>query len=175
LGLIGAVAPAVGSSIVDIGGGASLLVDRLLGEGYRDVIVVDVSEAALDVARTRLGPRGGEVTWIVADARHVRLPQPVDVWHDRAVFHFLTEEADRRAYLGSARAALRVGGHLVIAAFGPDGPERCSGLPVERYDAEKLAGLLGPEFELVRSFQRQHVTPAGSAQEFTYATFRRLR
>ncbi len=115
------------------------------------------------------------MTWMVADARYVRLPRPVDVWHDRAVFHFLTDEADRQAYLESVRTGLRVGGHLVIATFGLGGPESCSGLSVERYDAEKLGRCLGAEFELVRSFQRQHVTPAGSVQEFVYAAFRRLR
>ena len=152
--LIGAVAPAKDSRIVDIGGGASLLVDRLLDQGYSDVIVADISEAALDVARARLGDRGDKVTWQVADARHLRLPQQVDVWHDRAVFHFLTEEADRQAYLDSVRGALRVGGHVVIATFGPGGPDRCSGLQVERYDAGKLSEFIGPEFELVRSLDR---------------------
>jgi SAM-dependent methyltransferase len=173
--LIGAVAPAKNSRIVDIGGGASLLVDRLLDQGYNDLIVADISEAALDVARPRLGDRGDNVAWQVADVRHLRLPEQVDVWHDRAVFHFLTEEADRQAYLDSVRAALRVGGHVVIATFGPGGPERCSGLPVERYDASKLSQFFGSEFELVRSFQKRHLTPAGATQEFTYAAFQRLR
>jgi hypothetical protein len=127
------------------------------------------------VARARQGDRGDKVTWRVADVRHLRLPEQVDVWHDRAVFHFLTEEVDRQAYLDSVRAALRVGGHIVMATFGLGGPERCSGLQVERYDAGKLSDLLGPEFELVRSFQRQHVTPAGGRQEFSYTVFQRLR
>ena len=173
--LIGAVAPAKNSRIVDIGGGASLLVDRLLDQGYSAVTVVDISEAALDVARVRLADRGGRVTWRVADVRYLRLPDRVDVWHDRAVFHFLTETFDRQAYLDSVKAALRVGGHVVMATFGPGGPERCSGLPVERYDAGKLSEFFGSDFELLRSFQRQHVTPAGVTQEFTCAVLRRLR
>lgn len=173
--MIGAVAPAKESAIVDVGGGASLLVDRLLDHGYSDVIVVDVSSAALDVARARLGPRSDEVTWLTADARYLQLPRQVDVWHDRAVFHFLTEETDRQAYLDSVRGALRVGGHLVMATFGLCGPDRCSGLPVERYDAGKLREFLGPEFELVRALEKQHMTPGGATQEFTYAVFLRLR
>jgi hypothetical protein len=112
--------------------------------------------------------------WLSADARHVRLAEQVDVWHDRAVFHFLTDPADREAYRASVRAALKSGGHIVLATFGPGGPERCSGLPVERYDCAKLAEFFGAEFKPVRCFQRQHVTPGGSAQEFTYAVFRRL-
>ena len=137
--------------------------------------MADISEAALGVARARLGDCGGQVTWLVADVRYLRLSQKVDVWHDRAVFHFLTEEADRQAYLNSVRGALRVGGHVVIATFGLGGPERCSGLPVERYDAGKLSEHFGSEFELVRSIGKQHVTPAGAIQEFTYAVLRRHR
>ena len=173
--LIGAVAPAKDSAIVDIGGGASLLVDCLLYRGYDHLTVVDVSEAALEVARARLGTRGEAVTWVAADARHVRLPTLVDLWHDRAVFHFLTEEADRQAYLESVRSALRVGGHLVLATFAFNGPERCSGLPVQRYDPGSMGEFLGPDFELVQSLEREHVTPGGSGQLFTYAVFRRLR
>ena len=173
--LIGAVAPARQSRIIDIGGGASLLVHCLLDQGYSDLTVLDISEAALEVARARLGDRGDEVTWLAADARSLRLPEEVDVWHDRAVFHFLTEESDRQAYLASVRAALRVGGHVIIATFGPGGPDHCSGLEVERYDADKLAELFGPPFELVQNLQRQHVTPAGTSQEFTYAVLQRVR
>ena len=129
----------------------------------------------MDVARTRLGERGHKVTWRAGDARYLRLSQQVDVWHDRAVFHFLTDEADRQAYLDSVREALRVGGYVVIATFGPGGPERCSGLEVERYDADKLSACFGSEFDLMRSLEKQHVTPAGATQEFTYAVFRRHR
>ena len=107
--------------------------------------------------------------------RYLRLSEDVDVWHDRAVFHFLTTEADREAYLNSVRRTLRVGGHVVIATFGPAGPEQCSGLEVQRYDADKLSQFFGPEFALLRNLKKQHLTPAGTAQEFTYAVFRRLR
>ena len=175
LELIGAVAPSKDSKIIDVGGGASFLVDRLLDQGYSSVIVADISDAALGVARARLGDRGGQVTWLVADVRHLRLSQHVDVWHDRAVFHFLTAEADREAYLNSVRGALRVGGHVVMVTFGLRGPERCSGLLVERYDAGKLSQRFGSEFELLRSFERHHVTPSGAEQEFTYAVFQRHR
>jgi SAM-dependent methyltransferase len=175
LDLIGAVAPARESAIVDIGGGASLLVDCLLDRGYRHLAVVDVSEAALEIARVRLGPRGDGVAWVAADARYVRLPTQVDLWHDRAVFHFLTEEADRQAYLESVRSALRVGGHVILATFALNGPERCSGLPVRRYDPDSMGEFLGPDFELVQSLEREHVTPGGSSQLFTYAVFRRIR
>jgi ubiquinone/menaquinone biosynthesis C-methylase UbiE len=175
LDLIGAVVPAKDSRIIDIGGGASLLVDRLLDEGYNHVMVADISEAALDAARARLGDRGDMATWLTADVRCLRLPEQVDVWHDRAVFHFLTEGADRQAYLDSVRAALRVGGHIVMATFGSGGPDRCSGLPVERYDTVKLSEFFGPDFKLVRNLERQHVTPAGGTQEFSYTVFRRLR
>ena len=173
--LIGAVAPAKDSAIVDIGGGASLLVDCLLDRGYDHVTVVDASDAALGVARARQGARGDAVAWIAADARYVRLPTQVDLWHDRAVFHFLTEEADRQAYQESLRSALRVGGHLILATFALNGPERCSGLPVQRYDPDSMGGFLGPDFELVQSLEREHVTPGGSGQLFMYAVFRRLR
>ncbi len=171
--LIDAVAPARHSAIVDVGGGSSFLVDRLLDRGYTDLIVADVSDEVLRVVRERLGGRAKEVTWLVADARHLRLPEKIDVWHDRAVFHFLTNESDRRAYVDSALSALRIGGHVVIATFGPEGPERCSGLPVERYDAARLAECFGRAFQLLQSVQTQHVTPAGASQQFTYAVLRR--
>jgi SAM-dependent methyltransferase len=173
--LIGAVAPTRTSVIVDIGGGASLLVDRLLDEGYADLTVVDVSTAALELAQVRLGDRAAAVKWLVADARFLRLSGEVDIWHDRAVFHFLTADTDRMAYLDSVRNALRVGGHVVIATFGLGGPECCSGLEVERYDAEKLSKVFGTGFALTRSLTKQHVTPAGTTQEFTYAVLRRIR
>jgi ubiquinone/menaquinone biosynthesis C-methylase UbiE len=171
--LIGAVAPGTDSRIVDVGGGASLLVDRLLDSGYSRVVVADISLAALDVARSRLGDRGGQVTWVVADARYLQLPQQVDVWHDRAVFHFLTEGADQQAYLESVRRSLRVGGHVVMATFALEGPERCSGLPVERYSSAMLALRFGSDFQLLRAFTKEHLTPTGGSQQFTYVVLRR--
>jgi SAM-dependent methyltransferase len=151
------------------------LVDCLLAGGYTNLVVVDVSEAALDVARRRLGDLAEKVTWQVADVRELRLDEHVDVWHDRAVFHFLTSRADRAAYLQSVRNSLRVGGHVVIATFALSGPEQCSGLRVSRHSAEMLEDFFGPEFELVVSVERDHVTPSGGAQHFTYAAFRRNR
>jgi 2-polyprenyl-3-methyl-5-hydroxy-6-metoxy-1,4-benzoquinol methylase len=171
--LIGAVAPSKDARILDVGGGASLLVDRLLDQGYSALIVADVSESALGFARSRLGDRGARVTWLASDVRSLRLASPVDVWHDRAVFHFLTDAADREAYMNAVRGALRIGGHVVIATFGLGGPERCSGLPVERYDGAKLSKTFGADFALLRSFAKRHVTPSGVEQEFTYAVLQR--
>jgi len=173
--MIGAVAPALDDEIVDVGGGASTLVDQLLERGFKKLTVVDISDSALNAARTRLGSRAGEVNWLVADARNLHLPQQVDLWHDRAVFHFLTRKADQDAYLSCLLEALRPGGHIVVATFGPQGPDKCSGLPVERYDAEKLSGRLGPGFALLRSLKKMHTTPGGATQQFTYCVFRRRK
>jgi len=149
-------------------------VDRLLALGFTDVTVVDVSDAALRVARARLGQDAEAVSWLVADARQLTLPQPIDLWHDRAVFHFLTTGADQDAYLSSVRKALRVGGHAIIATFGLGGPEKCSGLLIQRYDAESLSARLGAGFVRVRVLERRHITPSGAPQEFTYGLFRRM-
>lgn len=173
--MIGAVAPAKDSAILDVGGGASRLVDCLLENGYTNLTVVDLSDAALDVAKRRLGDVAKGVTWHAADVRELRLPGQVDLWHDRAVFHFLTNDSDRAAYLASVRRALRVGGHVVIATFGPSGPEQCSGLQVSQYSAQALQDFFGEDLELVRSIERAHVTPGGGTQQFTYAVFQRLR
>jgi SAM-dependent methyltransferase len=145
----------------------------LLERGYTHVTVVDLSGRALDEVRTRLGPRASEVGLRQGDARTLRLTHPVDLWHDRAVFHFLTAEKDRVAYLESLRQALRPGGHVVLATFALDGPERCSGLPVQRYSPETLGQALGGDYRLVRSLERVHVTPARKEQRFTFAAFRR--
>lgn len=173
LALIREVAPAPSARIVDVGGGASVLVDRLLDEGYATVAVLDISERALDQAKSRLGQRGGRVQWLVGDLTTLdRLPE-FDVWHDRAVFHFLTREEARRSYVALAKRTLPAGGHLIMATFAPDGPEKCSGLPVCRYDAESLAAALGPSFRLVRSVDEVHHTPWGTPQHFIYALFQR--
>ncbi len=150
------------------------MVDHLLAQGFTRITVVDVSEAALKVAQDRLGPRAAAVSWLAADARYLDLGEEVDLWHDRAVFHFLTTAADQDAYLSVLRKALRPGGHVMIATFGLRGPEKCSGLPVERYDADKLSRRLGACFELRRVVERSHVTPTGSTQDFTYGLFRRM-
>ena len=135
--------------------------------------MVDIAEAALRAARERVGPRARGVRWLVADARHLSLPEPADLWHDRAVFHFLTDASDQEAYLRSLRTALAPGGHVILATFALSGPPSCSGLPVERYDASILARRLGPEFQLLRAIEKRHTTPAGAAQDFTYALFSR--
>jgi ubiquinone/menaquinone biosynthesis C-methylase UbiE len=171
--LIGAVALAKSSRIVDVGGGASLLVDRLVARGFTGVTVVDVSEAALGVARQRLGPRAATVAWVVSDARRLELAEPVDLWHDRAVFHFMTGAEDRKAYLDGLRRTVRPGGHVVLATFAPQGPDKCSGLPVSRYDASGLVAALGTGFCLLKSLVHRHQTPSGGSQPFTYALFRR--
>jgi 2-polyprenyl-3-methyl-5-hydroxy-6-metoxy-1,4-benzoquinol methylase len=161
------------SPIVDIGGGASRLVDALVDGGFEAVTVLDLSESALAAANARLGPAGAEVTWIVADVVGWRSRQRYDVWHDRAAFHFLTDAADRTAYVACLREALRPGGHAIIATFALDGPERCSGLPVVRYDAASLGEVLGDAFSLVETRRHDHHTPMGSTQRFQFSMFRR--
>jgi SAM-dependent methyltransferase len=161
------------SAVVDIGGGASRLVDALVDEGYEAVTVLDLSESALAAAKTRLGQAAAQVTWIVADVVGWKPRQRYDLWHDRAAFHFLTEEADRTAYVGCLREALRPGGHAIIATFALDGPERCSGLQVIRYDAARLGRVLGGAFNLVETRRHDHRTPMGSIQSFQFSVFRR--
>jgi SAM-dependent methyltransferase len=159
--------------VIDVGGGTSALAGRLLDLGY-SVAVLDVSPTALSRAHERLGPRGDGVEWIVADVTKNPDLGTFDVWHDRAVFHFLTEAADRAAYAGLLSRSVPVGGHAVIATFAPDGPEKCSGLPVRRYDAKGLAGALGADFELRKSVSQTHHTPWGKPQSFQYSLFRRV-
>lgn len=155
--------------IIDVGGGASTLVDDLLARGYRDITVLDLSEAAIAQARARLGLEAARVTWIVGDATRLELPeQRYEFWHDRAVFHFLTEQEDRERYVSQVRHALKTGGHIVVATFGPDGPERCSGLPVARYSPEGIHGQFGDQFAKIGSDSELHHTPWGSEQEFVY-------
>ncbi|MFH0297824.1 class I SAM-dependent methyltransferase [Bradyrhizobium sp. 31Argb] len=161
------------SPIIDIGGGASRLVDNLIENGFEDVTVLDISEASLRVARTRLGNRAAKVDWIVDDVTRWEPTRTYDIWHDRATFHFLTEENDRTAYAKRLKQALKVGGHAIIATFALDGPERCSGLPVVRYDPEGLGRILGPAFELTDRRQHRHGTPWGTEQSFQFSMFRR--
>lgn len=159
--------------MLEVGGGASALVDGLLDRGYTDVTVVDLSEGALAKVRERLGPRASGVSFRQGDVRALELGRPVDVWHDRAVFHFLTTEEDRASYHETLARTLRPGGHVVLATFALDGPEKCSGLPVQRYSPETLGQTLGDGYHLVRSLDHAHVTPAQKEQRFTYAAFRR--
>jgi len=160
--------------IIDVGAGASTLVDDLLCMGYRHLTVLDVSEAALAVARRRLGERATEVNWLAADVRTASLGENCfDLWHDRAVFHFLTSENDRRAYVSQIRRSLVSGGHVVIATFSLAGPNQCSGLDVMRYDAPSLLREFGPGFELYSQDETTHTTPAGKEQQFIFCRFRK--
>jgi 2-polyprenyl-3-methyl-5-hydroxy-6-metoxy-1,4-benzoquinol methylase len=162
------------SRIVDIGGGASRLVDALIDEGLGRVTVLDISSAALDAARTRLGAAAGAVEWIAADVTEWTPAQRYDIWHDRAAFHFLTEAEQRKAYVARLRQALQPEGHAIIATFALDGPERCSGLPVMRYDPAGLAEALGPSFRLVDQRRHVHTTPWGSTQAFQFSLLRNV-
>lgn len=173
LDMIRAANPDHRAAIIDVGGGASRLVDALLQDGYRDVTVLDLSANALDAAKKRIGAAASKVDWIVADATAWRPAKTHDVWHDRAAFHFLTDPYDRAAYVERLRAAIAPGGHIIIATFAPDGPEKCSGLPVQRHDSASLAAELGPEFELVETRSEVHHTPWNSTQAFQFSRFRR--
>ena len=163
--------------VIDIGGGASVLVDRLLAAGWSDLSVLDISPRPLAVSRARLGSEADRVRWIVGDVREIDLVGEIGhqaaIWHDRAVFHFLLEPDDSRAYLESVRATLRPGGHVIIATFGPDGPDRCSGLPVRRWSAEALAAEFGPAFTLDHDELETHVSPTGVSQQFQIAVLHR--
>jgi SAM-dependent methyltransferase len=162
------------SAIIDIGGGASRLVDSLVAKGFENITVLDLSAAALASARARLGDKSGRVTWIAADATEWQPPETYDVWHDRAAFHFLTDEKEQNAYIQRLKQALRRGGHVIIGTFAPDGPEKCSGLPVARHSAESLSALLGADFALVDSRRHEHATPWRAVQKFQFSTFRRV-
>lgn len=161
------------ATIADIGGGASTLVDHLLDEGRTSILVLDVSGAALAHARARLAPRDARVTWIIADVTDWQSPCKVDIWHDRAVLHFLTEETDQKAYADTARRAVTQGGWAIIAGFAPGGPRKCSGLDIVQHDAHSLRALLGDAFTLVDTREELHQTPAGRDQAFRYHLFRR--
>jgi 2-polyprenyl-3-methyl-5-hydroxy-6-metoxy-1,4-benzoquinol methylase len=174
LDLIRATGVKTSASIIDIGGGASRLVDALIDEGFEAITVLDLSEKALTTSKARLGARGAHVQWVVADITTWEPPQSYDVWHDRAALHFLTDPKDRAAYAERVSRAVRPGGHVIIGTFAPDGPERCSGLPVVRHDAATLGELLGRSFELVESKRHDHHTPAGVTQRFQFSRFRRL-
>lgn len=159
------------TGIIDIGGGASILVDTLLGLGYGDLSVLDISPTALEAAQARLGRSVGKVEWIVADVTQWRPERSYDIWHDRAAFHFLVEESSRSAYVERLRSALPVGGHVIIGTFAPDGPEKCSGLIVQRYDARSLVAALGAGFRLIDSRRYDHLTPWRAVQHFHFGTF----
>lgn len=173
LKMIDAVGIGPAASVVDVGGGASRLVDELLDRGFSDLTVVDLSAAALDDARTRLAGRAHRAHWAVADVRTWRPGRRFDLWHDRATFHFLIEPADRDAYLATLDTATTSGSIAIFATFAPDGPERCSGLPVARYDADQIAAALGSDWQPIARDHEDHATPFGTTQSFTWAALRR--
>jgi ubiquinone/menaquinone biosynthesis C-methylase UbiE len=173
LSLIEKFAPSHQFSIVDVGGGASRLVDALCARGYENLTVLDLSTAALETAKQRLGSAAAHVNWIAADATQWQPAQAFDLWHDRAAFHFLVEARDRDAYLDRLRRGVKAGGHAIIATFALDGPEKCSGLPVQRYDPASLAEMLGEAFELIADLPHRHVTPWGAVQSFQFSVLRR--
>jgi SAM-dependent methyltransferase len=169
LALIRRVTPDLNARLIDVGGGASTLIDGLLASGYRHLTVLDLSPAALDLARRRLSATAADVAWVEADVLTVDLPaNAFDVWHDRAVFHFLTSAADRARYIERVRQAVKAGGYVLVATFADDGPTRCSGLPVTRYSATALHQEFGSGFRLVESVREKHVTPSGATQAFVY-------
>ncbi len=172
LTLIRSAAPNVSSSIIEVGGGASYLVDELLALGYSDLTVLDVSSVALNRSKERLGKLADKVVWIAADITELTPSRTWDVWHDRAVFHFLTQTKDQDAYIAALETGTKPGSVAVISTFALDGPERCSGLPVQRYSPSTLAARIGPKFELVSEASESHTTPWGSLQKFTYAVLR---
>ena len=159
--------------VVDVGGGASKLVDHLLEQHFSDVTVLDIAAGSLAAARDRLGPAALRVQWVEADITTFQPLRRYALWHDRAVFHFLIDPAERKRYLDVLRAALAPRGHLVLATFGPEGPTRCSGLDVRRYSAEEIGALLGPGFHMIRSRLEDHLTPNGQRQQFQYGWWQR--
>ena len=165
-------APDRSAAIIDVGGGQSTLVDDLLTLQYRALTVLDVAEAAIRSSQYRLGPAAKNIQWLTGDVTKVSLPpRAYDVWHDRAVFHFLAQPEQRSAYVRQLASSLKIGGHVVIATFGPDGPETCSGLATRRYDAQALQRELGQNFRMVKSSAVEHQTPFGTMQQFLYCHF----
>lgn len=172
LALIERVAGDRSASIIDVGGGESTLVDDLIGKGYLNLTVLDISRTAIEHSKQRLGSASSQVVWLVADVTKAELPMHAyDVWHDRAVFHFLTEPEQRLAYVRRAAIAVKPGGHVIIGVFGPEGPVKCSGLDTVRYDADSLQAEFNPRFRLIESVTELHRTPSGTAQQFLYCCF----
>lgn len=159
--------------IIDVGAGSSVFVDELLKKGFQDITVLDISSKALEYSKERLGERAGLVKWIEADITNFASPEKYALWHDRAVFHFLTAKEDRMKYASVLESALTSGGHVIIATFNLEGPLKCSGLPVERYDARKMQSELGESFEFIKSVDELHLTPGKTEQKFTYFYLRK--
>jgi ubiquinone/menaquinone biosynthesis C-methylase UbiE len=162
------------ASLLDVGGGASTLVDDLLAKGYQSLAVLDISLAALKAAQIRLGANANKIQWLEGDITSIELPdQTYDVWHDRAVFHFLTSPEQRQAYVRRVLRAVKPGGHIIVSTFAEDGPLQCSGLPVMRYSADGLHAEFGDPFELVKHEKEEHRTPSGGIQQFVYCYCRK--
>ncbi|MBZ5620869.1 MAG: class I SAM-dependent methyltransferase [Acidobacteriia bacterium] len=169
LGLVERAAASNSAAVIDVGGGESTLVDDLVRRGFHNITVLDISPTALEATQKRLGQAAERVRWIAADVTRVSLPRhSFDVWHDRAVFHFLTAAEDRAAYVRNVLNAMRPGGFVIVSTFGPEGPTHCSGLDVLRYDADDLHAQFGAGFRLVESSKELHYTPWGAAQQFLY-------
>jgi 2-polyprenyl-3-methyl-5-hydroxy-6-metoxy-1,4-benzoquinol methylase len=162
------------ASVIDVGAGASVLVDRLLADGFKNLTVLDLSPTALNYSKARLGASCPQVNWIETDVLEFKSDKPFDLWHDRAVFHFLTEKSDREKYVSVLKKSLKSGGYLILASFAPDGPEKCSNLPVCRYDAALAGKELGEEFKLLCEDNEIHKTPWGTQQKFNYCLFKYL-
>jgi len=174
LELILQLALPLSACILDVGAGDSTLVDDLLANGYTHISLLDISTAALERVKARLGPKSDYITWIEGDITQVGLPpQAYDIWHDRALFHFLTNDLDRCKYIEAVRLALKPGGHMIIATFTEDGPLRCSGLDTLRYSPEALCREFGEDFTLIRSLPETHHTPSGTVQKFSYCLFKK--
>ena len=169
LALIERAAAKYSASIIDVGGGESTLVDDLLARGYENITILDVSQTAIDVTKKRLGLPAEQIHWLIADITDTQLePGAYDVWHDRAVFHFLTASEQRAAYVRRVARAVKSGGHVIVCTFGPEGPTKCSGLDVIRYDAESLHDQFGVRFRLVETSKELHRTPFGTTQQFLF-------
>lgn len=163
----------INTPIIDIGGGASQLVDHLLEKGYRDLTILDISAAALEQAKARLGSRAGVPVWVEADVTRFSPVRQFGLWHDRAAFHFLTDPEDRQSYVDALTRALATRGQAVIATFSPQGPEKCSGLEIIQYDAFRMGETLGPAYDLLEKQEERHLTPSGGEQWFNYFRFRK--
>lgn len=173
LELILPVAGELRGRVLDVGGGQSFLVDRLLDAGFERVGVLDISQTAIEATKVRLGERASHVEWIVADITHRDSLGEFDVWHDRAVFHFITDPGDRRHYVELLKRSLPIGGHFIVGTFLKGGPEKCSGLPICQYDSASMQAELGPSFEPIKCSEYLHTTPAGKRQEFFFGVFKR--
>lgn len=173
LALIGRTRVGPTAPVIDVGGGASVLVDRLLAAGFENLAVLDISGSAIAHARARLGQLADRVEWYETDVTAFAPPHPFQLWHDRAVFHFLTDKEDRKRYVGTLKEALVPDGHAIIAAFAIGGPRKCSGLEIVQYDAARLSEELGGEFELLETVDEMHITPGHAEQKFSFFRFRR--